>query len=488
MQMHDESTLKARAVRGFAWVMTFSFVARGAQYLAFLIMAKLLVPEDFGAFALGLILVNALIMFREMGLTPALIQRQENVEKAFGVGMVLLPLYGIGLFVIIFFLSVPFAKLVNNPSIVPVVRVLGLSVPISSLGILPAAWFQRQIDFKRKAIPEIISAVMGAGFSVILAAVGWGVWSLVWGKVATELLRTIAYWVSSGWRWRPIWDAAEARRLFRFGSIVSLGSMTDFLYYLVDQMMVGKYMGEKALGFYSFAFRNTTLPVTGLTVQLGQVMLPVMSRLQNDLSHLSRVVGKNIALNALITVPFCAGVFFFGGDLLQIFYGHKWDGAIVLLRILALYGFFWTSIGPMINAYIALGKASYFPLVSTIKLVLALVGMLWAIPKGNPEAVAHIFTWVSLVCYLYGYYLGAKLLNRSIWYLLSFMLPYTVAVLPGYLALKLMAHLKCCLIIEIFVFYLVYFAFVLIFGKETIKEIRDMIKSIFQGEQSESGI
>jgi PST family polysaccharide transporter len=363
--------------------------------------------------------------------------------------------------------------------VIPIIRVLGLSAPISSLGILPSAWFQRELDFKRKVIPETFSAVIGSGLSVLWAYWNWGVWSLVWGKIATESLRTIFYWLASGLKWRPKWDLNEAKQLFQFGSLVSLGSVTAFLYYIVDQTLVGKYMGEKAIGFYSFAFRISTLPVTGLTILLGSVMLPVMSKLQNDAPQLARAVGKNISINALITIPFSIGLFFFGGDLLNLLYGDKWRGAVVLLQILSIYAVLWALIGPLNNVYIARGKAGYFPLIATLKLILAMLAMVWAIPQGNPEAVALAFTLAALICHIYGFYLGARLVQKSIWYLLNFITPYIIGIIPGYLGLKLAEALEMGLVVRMLSFFIPYLGCLLILGREMIKEVTKLVKDTF---------
>ena len=475
--MSDNAELKISAVRGFAWVTAFSGVSRGVQYLVFLILGVLLKPEDFGTFALALVLINALIMFREMGLTPVLIQKQDNVDDAFNVALVLLPIYGIVLYILIYIAAIPFAWFVKNNDIIGILRILGLTVPISSFGILPSAWFQRELDFKRKVMPETFSAIVGGIFTVIFAYMGIGVWSFVWGRIITEFIRTVAFWIASGWRWKPVWNLKIAVDLFKFGSIVSLGSAIDFAYIIIDQLFVGL-MGVKALGNYSFSFRLCTASVTGLTVQLGTVMLPVMAKLQGDLKKLSSVVGKNIALNALITVPIAAGLFFFSQDLLDIIYGDKWDEAKNLFKILALYSVVWGSFGPLINLYIVMNKAKYFPLISLYKIILVLVGMIWVFKIGTPEAIAYLFTVVALICYIYAYYIAAKLLRCNILYLLYFNLPSLIAVLPGFILIEILRYFHANLFYQITGFYALFILLTLLINRDVMFEIISIFRKM----------
>lgn len=477
--MPDYRELKSSAIKSTYWVVLLSFAARGTELLTLFILADLLSPEDFGLFGLALPIVNALLMFREMGLTPALIQRKDDVDTAFNVSLVLLPVYGGVLYIIVFLLAVPFANFIGNEALIPLVRALGLIIPISALGILPSAWFQREINFKKKAIPEIFSSISGAIAMVLLAYLGLGVWSLVWGRLITETLRSLFYWFVSGLRWKPIFDFGAMKELFKFGSTVSLGSTADTLFYLIDKIAIGKFVGVIPNGYYTFAFRISTAPVPAFTVMLSQVMLPVMSKLQDDLPSLAKAVKKNISINAFITVPFCAGVFFFAEGFLQMFYGDKWLPAVNLFKILSFYCFFWAMISPMIILYIAKGKPSYFLLISIIKLILAAVGVFMVLKTENVEFYALVFTISSFLVYAYGYLLGGRLLQGSVISLIKSFLPFLISLIPAILSFEFLKLLNLSIFIQLGFFYFIYFISVYISNKSVFVDVNSTIKSLF---------
>jgi PST family polysaccharide transporter len=475
----DYTELKSSAVKSTIWVVLLSFAARGTELLTLFILADLLSPEDFGLFGLALPIVNALLMFREMGLTPALIQRKDDVDTAFSVSLILLPVYGGVLYIIVFLLAVPFANFIGNESLIPLVRALGLIIPISALGILPSAWFQREINFKRKAIPEIFSSIIGSGAMVLLAYSGLGVWSLIWGRLLTELFRTLFYWIASGIRWKPVIDLTVMKDLFKFGSTVSLGSMTDTMFYIIDRIAIGKFVGIVPNGYYTFAFRTSTAPVPVFTVMLSQVMLPVMSKLQDDSLNLVKAVNKNIAVNAFFTVPFCAGVFFFAEGFLQMFYGDKWLPAVNLFKIMSFYCFFWALIGPMINLYIAKGKPIYFLRISVLKLFLAAIGIYLVFRSKSVEAYALVFTISSFIVYAYGYFLAGRLLQKSVMSFINRFLPFLLSLIPAIITFEITKLLNFSIFIQLGFFYFIYFIGVYVSNKSILVEVYSTVKSLF---------
>ena len=484
--MPSDANLKLRAVRGFGWVLPFTALGKAAQFLAYMILAKLLAPEEFGTFALALVVIEALYMFREMGMTPALIQKDKDVDKAFGVGLILLPVYGFALYFLIFFLAPAFGKLVNNPDIVPLIRVIALSLPISSLGVLPCIWFQREIDFKRKSIPELIAALFGALLSISLAYFGYGVWSLAFGRIGYEASLTISFWLAANKKWKPQWDWREARILFKFGGAVSVGSALISFYYIIDKTLVGKYFGEVSLGFYSFAFKIGTISALNLILPMSMVMLPVMTRVKDNTVELASAIGKNSSLNAFITTPISLGIILFSRDLLHILYGEKWDGAILLLQIFAIYSFFWSAIMPRLNALLAVGKARVFLQVQVFKIALAGGLSLILIKHIASEHIALIFTATFGIFWIYSMILIAQYTKTSVIYFLREEFPYLASALICLLLYSQLVKFDLNLGLNIIIIFLVYSVLIFLTAKTMVIDIfRQVKRIIFKQNQSE---
>ena len=321
------SELKKKAASGFAYVAAYSASVRIIQFLGFAVFLEFLQPEDIGACALGMILVTGLVMFREMGFTPALMQIQDNVDRAFRSAIALVPVMGWVVFLAIYLLAPPFGRFIGDTSIIPIVQFLGLIAPFSALGVVPAAYIQRNMRFKRKILPEIASVLIAYTIGVILAYKGFGAWSYASALVLNEFLKGIIYWFTAGLAFKPRIDPRMWWRLVKFGYNVSIGSVSGFLYTFIDQFIIGKFFGTAQVGFYSTAMKVNNMLPSSLVILSNQVMLALLSSLQDDKEAFFQAYKKGLMLFSMAAVPAAAGIFIFGGDLLHFLYGDKWNGA-----------------------------------------------------------------------------------------------------------------------------------------------------------------
>lgn len=408
--------------------------ARGIQLAANLILAGILFPKDFGAFALGAVLVNGLIMFREMGFTPALIQIKDEVDRAFNAAVVAVPVFGILVYSLIYAIAPLFARSLGDESLIPIVRVLGLAAPLTSFGVTPSVYLQRNMLFKRKALPEFGSIAMGSLASIGMALAGLGVWSLVLGLVMTEALKSGLYWSVVRYRFKPRIDFPMWRRLLKYGVQVSVGSSLAFFYTLIDQYSVGRYFGTVNTGFYSFAFRPCMQISNNVVILSNQVALPTLASLQDEREGFFKAYLKILTLFTLLATPISAFVFIFGDDLLRAFYGSKWDGSILALRIFAFYG--WSRAVGAINTEVFFAKARprYFTFQMGGQLLAVLAILPLALNYGAMEAVAAVFTGVLMGGMVVTFILAARLMQTSLLHPLKVIASHIIPLLAGWLA------------------------------------------------------
>ena len=472
------SELKQKAASGFAFVAVYSAAVRIIQFLGFAVFLQFLQPEDIGACALGMILVTGLVMFREMGFTPALMQINDEVERAFRSAIGLVPVMGWMVFAAIYLLAPPFGKFIGDPSIIPIVQFLGLIAPFSAFGVVPAAYIQRNMQFQRKIIPEIASVLIAYTIGIILAFKGFGAWSYAAALVLNEFLKGIIYWFTGGLAFQPRIDPKMWWRLVKFGYNVSIGSVSGFLFTFIDQFIIGKFFGTAQVGFYSAAMKVNNMLPSSLVILSNQVMLALLSSLQDDKEAFFRAYKKGLTLFALIAVPAASGIFFFGGDLLHLLYGDKWNGAIAALKILAFYGLA-RSVGE-INGEVFFSKAKpgYFKFQGLGR-VIAVAALLPLVLKfGNIESIAALFTAVLLITVLITFYLAAKLMEKSIFRILSVFLPHLAGIAAGCLSMFIFNLLIDHLFLNIFVFVAGYALAFFVFAKNEIMQLKDVILSL----------
>jgi len=467
--------LREKAASGFAYVAVYSAAARISQFIGFAVFLQFLQPEDMGACALGMILVTGLVMFREMGFTPALMQIQDEVERAFRSAIGLVPIMGWVVFLVIYLLAPPFGKFIGDPSIIPIVQFLGLIAPFSAFGVVPAAYIQRNMQFRRKILPEIASVLIAYTTGVILAFKGYGVWSYATALVLNEFLKGIIYWFTAGLSFKPRVDPKMWGRLIKFGYNVSIGSVSGFLFTFIDQFIIGKFFGTAQVGFYSTAMKVNNMLPSSLVILSNQVMLALLSSLQDDKEAFYRAYKKGLTLFTMIAVPAASGIFFFGGDLLHFLYGDKWNGAVAALKILAFYGLA-RSVGE-INGEVFFSKAKpgYFKFQGLGRVIVAAALLPLILTFDNIESIAALFTAVLLLTVLITFYFAAKLMEKSIFRVLSVFLPHLAGIAAGYVAMIILNLIIDNLFLNIFVFIVGYAIAFFVSAKKEILQLKDVV-------------
>ena len=477
------SDLRKKASAGFALVALYSTIARAVQFIGFAVFLKFLQPEDIGSCALGMILVTGLVMFREMGFTPALMQIQNEVERAFQSAVSLVPVMGWVVFAVIYLLAPPFGKFIGDPSIIPIVQFLGLIAPFSALGVVPAAYIQRQMTFKRKIIPETLSVFAAYAIGIIMAVKGYGAWSYAFALVLTEFFKGILYWFTARLKLKLRFDPQMWWRLVKFGYNVSLGSVSGFLYTFIDQFAIGKMFGTGHVGFYATAMKVNNMIPSSLVILSNQVMLALLSSLQDQKDAFFKAYKKGLTLFALLAVPAAAGIFLFGGDLLNLLYGEKWENAVFALKILAFYGLA-RSVGE-INGEVFFAKATpgYFKYQGIGRLLVVLVALPFILKGGSIETVALLFSTVLLITVLITFYLASRLMEQNIFRILSVFYPHIAGIAAGAGVMYVLRIYHDSLFLNIPVFLLGYGMVFFLLARTEIMQLRDSVKKMIRMKQ-----
>jgi len=198
-------SLRRRAAKGIFWVTVARVLARALSFLTTLILARLLVPHDFGLVWVADLAVNAFLLLQELGLGAALIYRRDRIEEAANTAFFIM--VGGSLFLyLIALLTAPYMAAVFSrdpntiPQIIPILRILSLTLVISALGRVPHALLAKELDFRRKIMPRLLGGLVGAGVSITLALSGFGVTAIVVGRLCNSVISAASVWFFVDWR------------------------------------------------------------------------------------------------------------------------------------------------------------------------------------------------------------------------------------------------------------------------------------------------
>ncbi|MBM4055855.1 MAG: lipopolysaccharide biosynthesis protein [Planctomycetes bacterium] len=372
----DKGQIGRRAGQGIFWNFLTYGLGRAGVLLTTSILARLLSKDDFGLVAIAVVAINYFGVIKDLGLGVALIQRREDVSEAANTVFTINIILG-------FFLSaaiIPFAPLFagyfNNPMITPVLRWLGASFAINALGSVHNIWLMRELDYRRKFIPDMGNTVIKILVSIGLAFGGFGVWSLVFGQILGALASVVLVWIILPWRPRLTLNKKITASLLKFGRSIIGGDILTVVIDNLDYIIVGRIFGVAQLSVYTLAYRLPEMLVVGNLWVLGAVIFPAFSSIQDRPDEMRRGFLTSVRLIAMIIVPICLGLVIAADPIVRVLFGDQWLDVIPLLQVLAIYAWLY-SLGYHIgDIYKAIGRPDILLKLGLLSLIILIPAML----------------------------------------------------------------------------------------------------------------
>lgn len=326
-----------KATRGAGW----NYLTFGSTKILTLvtlsILARLLPPEDFGLVALATLTMDYLAVISDLGFGAAVIQRKGNIKEAANIAFTINLLANITLTIIIFLVAPLAADFFREPQVTPILRWLSLTFVFKAAGSIHNVLLERELNFKRKIIPELGSSIFRAIISIGLALSGFDVWALVIGQLAGVAATSILLWMLVPWKPSFTWHAGTARELFSFGfSIMGINALSAWEDNF-DYLIIGRIFNAAALGVYTIAYRLPETLIMNTMWVLTAVLFPAFSALQDDKDSLKRGLLTTIRYVQLLITPLCLGMVIAADPLIRVAFGEQWVGAIPILRVISLY-------------------------------------------------------------------------------------------------------------------------------------------------------
>jgi O-antigen/teichoic acid export membrane protein len=358
-------------------------VSRAIQPLIFIILARLLTPDDYGVMAAAIMVMSFTQIFWEAGLGKALIQRQGDVSEAANVAFWINLIIGIIISILLLLLATVIAeKLFQDGRVSDVIRIMTLQIMLGALGSVPTALLQKELKFNKLFWVRISTVALPGVFSIPLAWYGLSYWALVVGTLVGQLAQVIVLWRVSSWR--PEWrfNAPLAKDLSRFGAWVGLTGLLAWFYVWIDSLFIGGYLGTHELGLYRTGNQFVTMIFGFLFAPVLPVLYSHLSSIQYDKEKLKDFFMRVIRIITFISIPLAFMIYAIGDDIGLVVFGSKWDGVGLVISVLALmHGFSWV-VGANGEVYRALGKPSFETIVNISTLVIYLIGYYISVRKG----------------------------------------------------------------------------------------------------------
>lgn len=397
--------LARRAVGGVIWQALSFSLGKLFTLISTIILARLLVPEDFGIVALALVFITYAQVLTDLGVAQALVYLPED-DRQNDAALTLSLLWSSILVVAAMIAAPAVAEFYGRPDVVPIFRVLALSLVLGATAEVPDALLRKRLRFRQRLIANLMQAFGKGGVSIALAVAGFGAWAIVAGHVTGFGIWSVASWAMVGKRpglrfWRL--SRENLRPLLAFGIPVTGNALLLALVFNTDYLIVGRVLGTEALGYYTVAFRIPELVVTQALWVVAAVSFPLYSLVREDPERLRRGYVTSVRLQSVWGAAVGTALALTAPMLVPVVFGAKWLPSVAPLQAMGVYAAFralGTGTTELCNG---IGRPGLSAWLTVVHLVVLVPVLLFATEYGI-EGVAwgHVMVAVAMAIFMQG--------------------------------------------------------------------------------------
>jgi len=405
-------TLKQRTINGLLWSFIDSFTNQGVQFVVGIILARILSPREFGLIGMLTIFIAVSQSIVDSGFSNALIQKKNCTQEDYSTVFYYNLIIGILFYAILFFFAPQISFFFKEPQLILLLKVLGIGIVFNAIGIIQRTILTKEINFKLQTRVSIVASVGSGSIAIIMAMLGYGVWSLVALTLLRFGLNSMFLWIWAKWKPKGVFSKKSFNELFSFGSKLLISGLIDTIYRNIYFLVIGKYFAAKELGFYTRADQFKAFPSKNLNNIISRVSYPVLASIQNDKEKLKHAYQKIIRITMLVTFCLMLGMAAVAKPMIIALIGEKWLPAVVYLQMLCFVGMFYPLHALNLNMLQVQRRSDLFLRLEIIKKALAVPTILVGIYWGIKMMILGMMVNTIIAFYLNSYWSG-KMIGYS---------------------------------------------------------------------------
>ncbi|MBI5181891.1 MAG: lipopolysaccharide biosynthesis protein [Nitrospirae bacterium] len=398
-----------KALKGSKWVLISTILSKSFQFLTTIILARLLLPADFGVIAISQIIIGIMSLFQDLGMTQALIQKKENIEESADTVFLFNIYWSLILYIAVFVAAPYIGAFFENKEAVIILRILCFSFFLQPFNMVFNAFMKKGFYFRRLFNVTLLPIIFSGPISVILAYFGFGVWALVSGILMGNLLNTILGWLSISWRPTFKFNKNIAKDMLNFGGDISMQNIIIWFENTFDDILVGRWLGTSILGIYRLGFNIAVLPATHIAGSINDIVYSTFVNLQDNRVELKRVFLYIIKYVSLITFPIGVFIASTAAIFIPVFLGNKWNDALPVIQLISLYGTVGSVTFVIPTLCRAVGRPELFMKYLIGLLFIIVPVYVYIVPYGL-KAISMVHLIIAIVSLPYILHIGMRLL------------------------------------------------------------------------------
>lgn len=420
--------LKNKTVKGVSWSFVEQILTRGANFVIGIILARLLTPTDYGLVGMIGVFIAVSQIFIDGGLSSALIRTKEPCEKDYSTVFIINMAMSVLLYAILFFAANPIAVFYEQPVLKPFLRVVALTLVISSFGAVHNTLLTIRIDFKTKSYISIITAIVSGIIGIICAYRGLGAWALAAQSLSATIICTLLAIVLVRWIPKTGFSKESFKRLFSYSSKLLASNLIRVIYDNAYSIVIGKKFSAASLGQYTRAGQFPIVANATVSSALNRVAFPILSQIQDDDERLIRVYEKYIQLSCFIVFPILLWLCGCAKPFILLLLTEKWVECIPLMQILCISLLLNTATNINLDLLYVKGRSDLALRLEVIKKIIAITILFTSMFFGL-KAMCLGQVVFSFIDFGLNTFYTKRILNYGLWPQLRSMAPYLLCAL-----------------------------------------------------------
>ncbi|MBR5022767.1 MAG: lipopolysaccharide biosynthesis protein [Oscillospiraceae bacterium] len=477
-----ENDLKGKTISGIFWKFMERIGAKVISSIVSIVLARLLLPEDYAAIALVMVFINLSDILINSGFSSSLVQKKDADDVDFSSVFYISLILSIVLYIVIFICAPLISVFYDMPILTPVTRVIGIKVIISAINATQQAYVSREMTFKKFFFATLIGTLISAFIGIIMAYNGLGVWALVTQHLSNLTIDTIVLWFTVKWRPQKTFSFKQVKKLLNFGWKILASDLLNAVFNDLRTILIGKSYSADQLAYYSKGKEYPNTIVTSINSSLNMVLFSAISKEQENIDVVKLMVRRSLKLASYIIFPVMIGFAAVAESFVHVFLTEKWLTVILFLQVYCFAFAFSPLLSINLQLIKAMGRSDLSIKIEIIKKIVGLAILCVTLFIGV-EAIAIGSLVSQILYYLLNSFPNKKLIKYSVLEQLKDIFPNFLISIIMFIAVYslgfLMEYGMGLMILQISLGVLVYLLMSLISKNESFFYILNMVKNKF---------
>lgn len=405
-------SLKKQALSGMLWTFTQQFSTQGISFAVSIVLARLLLPSEFGLIAMIGIFIGLGSALINSGLTTSLVRTLDPDEDDFSTVFYFNLFASIIVYLIVYFLAPYIAVFYNQELLTLVVRVYSITFITNAFSAIQIARLTKILDFKTQMLVTIPSLILSSIVGLTMAYNGYGVWSLVYSALVQSILSTLQLWFRSKWVPRRSFNLKKFSIHYHYGIKMMFSSILDIIFTNAYTIIIGRFFLPAQVGFYNRAQTLQMLPVGNISSVLGKVTFPIFASLQNDNERLKNAFSKIMKMVVFLVAPILIFMSVLAEPLFRFLFTEKWLPSVPYFQIICINGILYPIHSYNLQILSVKGYSGLFLKLEIIKKVVIAITIVLSFRFGI-IGLLYGSVFASIICFFINSFYSGKFLNYN---------------------------------------------------------------------------